>query len=180
MPKETSRQHGIKEETQDTPLENSSLHKTKGYTKRTRSARGQHKVKKKCRRQPETRSKFAMMISLAGLKRYSPRQPVGRKMARHQIKQIDLKSWEYKGIHHSKSAYWGRFLKTLLKFRDPLTGGLPWRMFSVDLFSNGSPVFPVSPSKSNSFPRNPAKSQRIHTTFDFPMVQWFPGFPFEI
>ena len=101
-------------------------------------------------------------------------------MARHQIKQIDLKSWEYKGIHHSKSAYWGRFLKTLLKFRDPLTGGLPWRMFSVDLFSNGSPVFPVSPSKSNSFPRNPAKSQRIHTTFDFPMVQWFPGFPFEI
>ena len=65
---------------------------------------------------------------------YSPRQPVGRKMARHQIKQIDLKSWEYKGIHHSKSAYWGRFLKTLLKFRDPLTGGFPWRMFSVDLF----------------------------------------------
>ena len=55
-------------------------------------------------------------------------------MARHQIKQIDLKSWEYKGIHHSKSAYWGRFLKTLLKFRDPLTGGLPWRMFSVDVF----------------------------------------------
>lgn len=68
MPKETSRQHRIKEETQDTPSETSS-HKTKGYTKRTRSARGQHKVKKKCRRQPETRSKFAMMISLAGLKR---------------------------------------------------------------------------------------------------------------
>ena len=78
---------------------------------------------------------FLLLIVNSSCCFYSQSQPVGRKMARHQIKQIDLKSWEYKGIHHSKSAYWGRFLKTLLKFRDPLTGGLPWRMFSVDLFS---------------------------------------------
>ncbi len=65
--KKTSIQHGIKEEKQDTPSETSS-HKTRGHTTRTRSAHGQHKVKKKGRRQPETRSKSALMISLAGLK----------------------------------------------------------------------------------------------------------------
>ena len=70
---------------------------------------------------------------------YSQRHPVGRKMARPRVKQIDLKSWEYTKIHFLKSAYWSRFLKTLLKFRDPLTGGpgssLDVFFFPVDLFS---------------------------------------------
>lgn len=93
-------------------------------------------------------------------------------MVRRRVEQVDPKCTK---IHFFKSAYWGRCLKTLLNFKDPLTGGVSpgcfplTFFFFLQLFSGQRQTdrYIYIHIKTKHFPSKPRRKK----------IQSFAGFP---